>query len=288
MRNEFTAAAARGWLMLTAVGLTACSGSGEGLDDNGRPVPPAPPPPPSAFKTIQDTIFTPLCTGCHAGASAPRGLRLEDGVSYAALVNVNSAEVPALLRVKPGDPDNSYLVHKIEGRAAVGARMPLGGPPLPQSSIDLIKQWILDGAQPASFAPAGQFTTLKTVTPVEEAELPAIPQAIIVTADGELDTTLLTATNVSLLKSGGDGSFAEGNEVAVRGLQLSVRSLMPTVFAVTIPAEEWLPERYLLAVNGTGANPVTDRAAIAIDGDVNGAAGGDFIFSFVIKSGETP
>jgi hypothetical protein len=28
--------------------------------------------------------------------------------------------------VKPGDPDNSYLVQKIEGRASVGGRMPLG------------------------------------------------------------------------------------------------------------------------------------------------------------------
>ncbi len=47
----------------------------------------------------------------------------------------------------PGNPDQSYLIQKIEGHAAVGARMPLGAPPLPQSTIDVIRQWIANGAQ---------------------------------------------------------------------------------------------------------------------------------------------
>jgi hypothetical protein len=44
------------------------------------------------------------------------------------LVNVASAEVPALLRVNPGNPDASYIVQKLQGNNAVGARMPFGGP----------------------------------------------------------------------------------------------------------------------------------------------------------------
>jgi mono/diheme cytochrome c family protein len=93
-------------------------------------------------------IFTANCVECHSGGSAPRGLRLDAQNSYANLVNVNSSEVPSLKRVKPSDPDNSYLVHKIEGTAAVGARMPLGGPPLSAAEINLIRQWIAEGAEP--------------------------------------------------------------------------------------------------------------------------------------------
>jgi hypothetical protein len=66
--------------------------------------------------------------------------------SHAALVNVASLQV-AGDRVEPGDPDGSYLIHKLEGTAAVGGRMPLGGTPLDQETIDTIRDWILDGAQ---------------------------------------------------------------------------------------------------------------------------------------------
>ena len=85
-----------------------------------RSVPPAD----SDFQEIQDTVFTPICTHCHIGANAPQGLRLDAANSYAMLVNVASAEVPGLLRVIPGNPDQSYLVQKIQGTAAVGGRMP--------------------------------------------------------------------------------------------------------------------------------------------------------------------
>ncbi|MGI9260556.1 MAG: hypothetical protein ACR2QR_00900, partial [Woeseiaceae bacterium] len=99
---------------------------------------------------IQANVFTPTCAtaGCHAGGSPPQGLNLEDGNSFAELVGVASSEVPAVLRVAAGDPDNSYLVQKIEGTAAVGSRMPLGGAPLDPAVIADIRQWISDGANP--------------------------------------------------------------------------------------------------------------------------------------------
>jgi hypothetical protein len=62
-------------------------------------------------------------------------------------VNVASLEKPSLLRVKPGDPDNSYLIQKLEGAAGIsGSRMPLGGPFLDRETIDKIRSWIQDGA----------------------------------------------------------------------------------------------------------------------------------------------
>jgi hypothetical protein len=49
--------------------------------------------------------------------------------------------------VEAGDPDNSYLIQKLEGTASEGAQMPFGGPPLDQAVIDDIRQWIADGAE---------------------------------------------------------------------------------------------------------------------------------------------
>ena len=138
--------------LITSLLLAACGGGGgDGGGGGGGPPPPPPPPPPPAIEptlaSIQDNVFTPICTTCHAGAAAPNGLRLEEGMSHAMLVNVPSLEVPALLRVEPGNPDDSYLIQKIEGTAAVGGRMPLGGDALPPDTIAAIRQWITDGAR---------------------------------------------------------------------------------------------------------------------------------------------
>ena len=126
-------------------------GSGEGLDANGRPLGEGDDPSgpmTASFRSIQSHVFTPVCIACHAGAAAPRGLRLDATNSYALLVDIASSEVPALKRVAPGDAANSYLVQKLEGHQAVGARMPLGGPYLDAQTINLIRQWIDNGARP--------------------------------------------------------------------------------------------------------------------------------------------
>jgi len=132
-----------------AAALAGCGGgSGEGLDSNGRPTSGTGGAAPltASFASIQDNVFTPVCTGCHAGAAAPVGLRLDAASSYALLVGVASGEVSSLQRVAPGRPDDSYLIQKLEGRAAVGSRMPLGGPFLDDATIAVIRQWIAAGA----------------------------------------------------------------------------------------------------------------------------------------------
>src|SRR5262245_10705850 len=91
-------------------------------------------------------IFSSRCVGCHVGGGAPHQLKLDEANSYSNLVNVASHEVPSLLRVEPGDPDNSYMVQKVQGTAAVGGRMPLGLAPLTEEQIALIRRWISEGA----------------------------------------------------------------------------------------------------------------------------------------------
>ena len=98
------------------------------------------------YATQIQPIFNSRCTQCHDATSPPQGLSLVAASSYANLVNVASNEVPSLERVEPGNPDDSYLVQKVEGTAAVGGRMPLGGSPLSAAQIELIRSWISDGA----------------------------------------------------------------------------------------------------------------------------------------------
>ncbi len=101
--------------------------------------------------SIQANVFDLNCavSGCHLGSSAPLGLDLSEGNAFGSLVNVPSGEVPALMRVLPGDPENSYLVHKIEGRPTIiGDRMPRGRPdPLTSEEIQAVRDWIAAGAK---------------------------------------------------------------------------------------------------------------------------------------------
>jgi hypothetical protein len=49
--------------------------------------------------------------------------------------------------VLPGDPENSVLVWRIEGRAGTGPRMPLNRMPLNDNQIRGMRTWIQEGAQ---------------------------------------------------------------------------------------------------------------------------------------------
>ena len=101
------------------------------------------------LQSIQDNVFTPSCAGCHTGGggSLPASLDLTSvPASFDNLVDIASVQDPALDRVEPGDADNSYLVHKVEGTQSAGNRMPPFGMALDQDTIDAIRQWIDDGA----------------------------------------------------------------------------------------------------------------------------------------------
>ena len=146
----------RGACFAALLALASCGGgSGEGLDSNGRPLPPGGGGSGALtadLASIQSHVFTPICTACHAGGSAPQGLHLDEANAYTMLVGVASNEAPSVLRVKPGDPDNSYIIQKLEGHAAVGARMPFGGPYLDDATIAVIRQWITNGAHQTAAA----------------------------------------------------------------------------------------------------------------------------------------
>ena len=98
------------------------------------------------LSSIQSLILEPRCVEHHGDHAVEAGLDLSEGMSHASLVNVPSSQAGMDL-VEPGDAENSYLVHKIEGRAGiVGARMPPRGDPLTAEEIRAIRDWITAGA----------------------------------------------------------------------------------------------------------------------------------------------
>jgi hypothetical protein len=50
--------------------------------------------------------------------------------------------------LKPGDPDSSYIIWKVEGHSGIqGVRMPKTRPPMTASDLQLFRQWVLEGAR---------------------------------------------------------------------------------------------------------------------------------------------
>jgi hypothetical protein len=135
-------------VLVSALGIVGCD---ESLSNLTGPTPDLEP----TFSSIQEEIFSsgdssgrPACTNCHnAIGSRFNGLDLSPAVSYGNLVNVASRQRPSATRVVPGDPDSSYLIHKLEGGPNIaGVRMPLNGPYLQEGQVLVIRRWIEIGA----------------------------------------------------------------------------------------------------------------------------------------------
>lgn len=86
--------------------------------------------------------------GCHRSGSPSAGLNMTDAAAYNSLVGQPSSN--GLNYVTPGDPEQSYMAHKIQGThvaaGGAGSMMPLGGD-LSNADVATIVEWISDGAQ---------------------------------------------------------------------------------------------------------------------------------------------
>jgi hypothetical protein len=83
--------------------------------------------------------------GCHGGGSAGM-MTLAPGHEFGTMIGVVSFEMPPMLRVAPGDPEQSYVYKKLacEG-GIVGSCMPLGFS-LEPDLVRLFHDWIEAGA----------------------------------------------------------------------------------------------------------------------------------------------
>lgn len=283
-------------IALGALVLSACSGGsgggGSGNNDTGNSNPP-----PSTFdpvfSAIQANVFDVSCavSGCHTGAGAPQGLRLDEANSYGLLVDQPSSEVPGTLRVAPGDPDNSYLVQKLEGTASVGAQMPLNASPLPQSTIDIIRQWITDGALDDR-APSPDPLRVTSLSPLPGSDLDTAPTEIVAMFDRELDVSTVNANTFVLEASGADGTFGDGNESTITASAITTspaNAPMTATFDLSGVALD--DDTYRVRLLGDGASVILDIDANALDGEFSGtfpsgdgAEGGNFEATFTLTT----
>jgi hypothetical protein len=118
----------------------------------------------STFGQLQRTIFDHKCASCHGGVPSvlrQSGLDLRAGSSYQQLFAMRptnaTAQADGLLRVNPGLPGRSLLMHKLiwspEHHAGrnYGNPMPLGGEPLTVGQLEFVRRWIVEGAPRTGF-----------------------------------------------------------------------------------------------------------------------------------------
>ena len=282
-----------GVFSIVACLLASCGGGGGG---GGGTTSPPPPPPPASFganfSEIQAVVFTPTCAtaGCHSGAGAPQGLQLDATNSYALLVGVASSENPGVLRVAPGDPANSYLIHKLEGTASVGAQMPLDRAPLSQANIDTIRQWITDGAIDDRVQPSTPIR-VASLSPLPGATLNSPPTQILAGFDRNPDASTLNLNTFLLEGSGGDGSFGDGNETVITAASISVPGANPASAVFDLTGVAMPDDTYRARLLGSGASFIIDMDTNALDGEFSGAfpsgdgnQGGDFEATFEVTT----
>lgn len=115
----------------------------------------------STFDRIQKQIFNQSCAvaSCHDSESQTGDLLLETGSSFDNLVNVTPTKdaavaagwrrVTVFVQDVSGDPDSSFLFHKIQGDLpddSYGEQMPRGRPKLNGTLREIIRLWIEAGA----------------------------------------------------------------------------------------------------------------------------------------------
>ena len=85
--------------------------------------------------------------GCHA-SNLP-GLTEYRMGSYDELFDqASEAHQAGMCEIKPGDPDQSYMFWKVEGHSGIqGVRMPKDRPAMTPADLQLLRQWILEGAR---------------------------------------------------------------------------------------------------------------------------------------------
>jgi hypothetical protein len=298
--------------LLAAAAMSGCAGNGAGLDANGNPITSGSGqtlPLTADFESIQENIFTPICSKCHIGAGAPEGLQLDAAHSYMLLVGMDSTEQPSVKRVAPGDPDSSYIVQKLEGLPGIsGVQMPYGGPYLPQSTIDVIKQWITAGALQSSTGaattPAAANASVKdaprfgvTVTSPDDGSIVSMVwPRIVVAFSGDIDATLLNNTTVVLEKISGiqpmdamrmDAMASSGtspaNAMAAASAMSAYEPPAPLLISVTVPAGD--PSAIVITPQtplASGIYRVTLTGTLADMGA--GALGADYSFTFTVDA----
>ena len=101
----------------------------------------------ASYTSIAQGVFATRCVQCHGNPPTLAPVSLDPSVAYDRIVGVTSSGAPSMKLVDPFRPEASYLLLKLKGTAgAIGARMPLGGAPVPDADVAVVERWIAAGA----------------------------------------------------------------------------------------------------------------------------------------------
>ena len=150
----------------------------------------------SYFEDVRP-ILQKSCAGCHQPGNPMSGLALTD---YPAIVRGGAKHGAA---VNPGAADESPLLRYVTG--ALEPRMPMGGQPLPEADVAVLRAWIAEGA--VDDTPA-------------EARAPEAPEEPPVYTQPPVVTGMAFSPDGALLAVGGYREVllhrADGSDIAAR------------------------------------------------------------------------
>ena len=96
-----------------------------------------------SYQADVQPVLKQYCLECHAEGG--------DGYAKSALLLTSHASLMKGTKygaiVKPGDGLGSVLIQLVEGRADPSIKMPHGKTALPKDKIEVLKQWVVQGAK---------------------------------------------------------------------------------------------------------------------------------------------
>lgn len=101
------------------------------------------------FSSISKYFFSKKCAfyTCHSDAFSKKSghLNLSPQNAYEDLVNKRSKLYPKRFRVKPIEPENSVLMHRLQGSLSCGPTVERSK--INKEEIEIVRQWIKEGAK---------------------------------------------------------------------------------------------------------------------------------------------
>ena len=96
-----------------------------------------------SYKSDVQPIIQQYCLECHkAGGQGALASGLDMSTYEALMKGTRYGSI-----VKPGDSLSSVLIMLVEGRADPSIKMPHGKAALPKDKIEVLKQWVVQGAK---------------------------------------------------------------------------------------------------------------------------------------------
>ena len=164
--------------------------------------------------------------------------------------------------------------------------MPAGLPAVPQADINIVRQWITDGALPSSStAGPDQVTSL---SPAPNSTVLTLPASITVGFSREVNAPSVTTATFTLQRSGPDAAFGTADDVAITPVSVTVPTANPRSAVMNLTGVASVFDRYRITLVGTGpqrfsiwpAMRSTARPSNLPSGD--GIAGGDYTATFTV------